>query len=190
MLGFLPNDLVTNKPLGETSAPANLTAENMNGLRGLIQNIQVVSLARQILLANDNFYRSAYQRYNEVKFVRKEGRDTGEVGRQYAVTGELLLAIDSLCNANKAPLIVASIPQFYEVLGSTNPGIDVHAIDGYFSTFAARHGFTWITTLKEFQAGYKSGIKSHYRIDGHLTPAGNKILAQTVETKLESKYQK
>jgi hypothetical protein len=192
LLGFLANDVMGNKPLAERSMPGNLQKQDEGGHEksrsgsfNLIKNFQTLALAKKIVLSNDALYRSMYESTGRADYFKKADKRSPEVLSQFNITAELFRQIDSLCEANGAPLIIASIPQFYEVLGENKNDIDIEIMDHEFMPLALKWGFRWIPTLSEFQKGYVSGTKTHYRVDGHLTPQGNEILAGVVKPQLE-----
>jgi len=79
-------------------------------------------------------------------------------------------------------LIVLSIPQQSQVLCSDQSlksrGIDVTFYDGHFFNFAKNNGgLTWVTTFDAFNESNYDKDELFYRLDGHLTPAGNHVVA-------------
>jgi hypothetical protein len=84
---------------------------------------------------------------------------------------------------------VVSLPQFYEVISRGGEDIDYNSVNEYFAPVAKEKGFAWITTLSEFRRSYASGIQTHFRSDGHLTPKGNEVLANSVKPQLENLLQ-
>jgi hypothetical protein len=101
--------------------------------------------------------------------------------RQIEVTEGLLDRMAAHCDSLGVPLIVVSIPQQFQVLylrgAPTDSTVNVHLYDEHFTEYAARRGFTWIPTLDAFHAADTTDAELFYRLDGHLTPAGNAILA-------------
>jgi hypothetical protein len=187
-VGFLPNDLFDNKPLDKVSAPTNLVRGAEAGRPRRIQaaarawrsDYQTFELVKRLLLRSDEIYMSVYERTERIEFYKNADRLKPETQRQYEVTDELLRNIKVVCDANKARLVVISIPQQYQVLkNDQSMGIDVYGIDKYFGTRAAERGYRWITSLSQFKGQAQSGI-AYYRVDGHLTPFGNSVLANVV----------
>jgi lysophospholipase L1-like esterase len=187
-VGFLPNDLFENKPLDEVSAPTNLMpATEAGGDRKIRQaarawrtDYQTFELVKRLMLRIDEIYIRIYERTDRIEFFKHIDHLEPKAKRQYEVTAELFRGIKLVCDANKAGLVVISIPQQYQVLkNDQSKDVDIYSIDKYFSKKASESGYVWITSLPEFKEQAKNQAQ-YYRVDGHLTPFGNTVLANAV----------
>ena len=84
-----------------------------------------------------------------------------------------------------------SIPQLYQVIALSNPlrvgpGIDVQEIDRNGERVSKRQHFLWLTSLRELLQDYRKKQNLYYRYDGHLTPAGNQVVADYLVREFES----
>ncbi len=148
---------------------------------GLLGKLHLMALARRIVTAFDagyNFmYAAAPSRGGYLRLPLDE-----EPRRQLEITEDLFRDIAVYCRQYGKPLIVMSLPQQFQVLYRRTPedagGIDVSFYDRHFSQVAAEHAFSWIPLLDDFLAD-PNPRRLFYRLDGHLTPAGNELVART-----------
>jgi hypothetical protein len=191
-IGFLPNDLFDNKPLDEVSAPTNLVPAANTGANREIQSAanasrsdyQTFELVKRLMLQIDKIYLGIYERTGRIEFFKNTEYLKPKAKKRYELTAELFRRIKLVCDANGARLVVISIPQQYQVLkNDQSQEIDVYAIDKFFGKKAAESGYIWITSLPEFKEQAKNQAEYH-RVDGHLTPFGNTVLANAVIIKV------
>jgi len=64
-----------------------------------------------------------------------------------------------------------------------DPDVDVDFYDSYFAEMADESDFTWISTLEDFAEDPRED-KLFFRLDGHLTAAGNEIVANAFFRKI------
>jgi hypothetical protein len=87
----------------------------------------------------------------------------------------------SFCDSLGVPLVVLSIPQQFQLLylrkSGRDPSVDVHLYDRHLEVFASGRGFDWIATLDAFARADTGDVELFHRLDGHLTSAGNAVLA-------------
>jgi hypothetical protein len=90
--------------------------------------------------------------------------------------------MSAYCDSIGLPLLVLSIPQQFQVLyarsGRQDPSVDVRFYDQHLGAFADRRGFAWIGTLDAFVRADTGDVELFFRLDGHLTPAGNAVVAE------------
>lgn len=174
---FLPNDVLTNRPLNEEF---NLTQrKNLVRSRSFKLKWQTLKWLKAFLLRSDPFYVQAYERSGRASFYSKQ--DPESVHEKLRVTKELFQALHQLCQEKQVELIVASIPQRYQVLKRPDDDFDPSTLDRLLGEVARRNGYHWIETLTALRtAQMPPGESTHYRVDGHLTPLGNKIVADAL----------
>lgn len=187
MIGFLPNDLFTNKPIDlDTSKSLDELSEGRENLasndsKGFNFTYHTLLWAKSIVLKSDAFYTNAYEKTYRINYYKPATNFDESIKKQYHITEDLFKQLNKLCNDNNAKLVVVSIPQFYQVVKG---GSDIDAannIDEYFTTVAKRDGYSWISTVEPFAENYKKNKKdTHFRVDGHLTPLGNTILKDAI----------
>ena len=189
VVGFLINDLYTNIPYEErpdTEAPDS--AGDWTQLRDAVfveserdRTIHLLALARRLVTSNDAAYLKLYLAApDRGGFLSVPLGETAR--RQLEVTEGLFDRIDAYCDSLGVPLVVLSIPQQFQVLyvrsGRADSTVDVSFYDRHFAEFARNRGFSWIPTMDGFTAADSSGAELFFRLDGHLTPAGNAVLAR------------
>lgn len=187
VLGFLPNDLFTNRPLDAVEPPAGGGASVLQTVRGL----QMARLASRILLRIDPLYERIYLMTPRRQYYQTVWPPHAE--DQAAVTRALLRRAHELCRSYGAAFLVLSIPQEFQVLaagrGDRWDGIDPGRIDAALGAFAEAEGFPWIPTLPALAAAYREhGPALYYRSDGHLAPAGNRQVAEVVFREFMARY--
>lgn len=178
VIGFLINDLYTNRPPDQwAEATADVFRESDDG-----GPMHLLVLARRLITSSDAMYARLY--------ISAPGRGEylqrplgAEPREKVAVTEALFAELKQYCDSIAAKLVVLSIPQQFQVLygqqSYQDPRVDVELYDRHFSAFARDLGFAWVPTLDLFQTGTDSD-SLFYRLDGHLTPAGNAIVARAL----------
>ena len=73
------------------------------------------------------------------------------------------------------------IPQQFQLLYLRKPArdstIDVRLYDRHLEAFASSRGVAWVETLDALARADTGDVELFYRLDGHLTPAGNAVVA-------------
>ncbi len=184
MICFLPNDLFDNRPVEWQYQRTKMSAIATRKKRKF--QLQMIQAAKAVAMNIDPLYLSLYERTGRgVLFERTPAPET-KVEEQLATTRDLLKAINNFCREKGARLIVVSIPQLYQVLKEPDAQFDPGRLDQVLSAFAEQEGFDWIETQSAFrEAALRDGKRTHFRVDGHLTPAGNEILAAFLVKSLE-----
>jgi len=180
VVGFLINDLYDNSPSSTTSSPGPSRAESVTPTPWRPPKLQLLILARRLITASDAGYAALYmmapQRGEYLRVPLSPGAE-----RQRGVTEQLLREMDRVCDSAGTPLAVLSIPQQFQVLyDRLHPGdttVNVRLYDQLFARLAAAEDFGWVPALDRFVAAGR-GPALFYRLDGHLTPAGNQVLAE------------
>lgn len=195
VVGFLINDVYTNVPYDPPAGAAADSVHDWTDVRHTVfvrqskldRTFHLLALARRLITSIDAAYVELYLAApGRGEFLRSPLPDLPR--RQLAVTERLLEQMADYTEAAGMRLIVLSIPQQFQVLYLGRPPsdttIDVHLYDRHFSAVAARRGFDWIATLDAFSRADTTGTELFYRLDGHLTPAGNAVLAGIVMEKV------
>lgn len=174
VLAFLPNDVFTN------NLPGNKPALRMVVERGEKKHVlHVVSLLQRLIARNDWLYARWYRRSARGPFFERVPPEP--VVEQLNITEQLLERVHARCQEDGVALLVLSLPQQFQVLVEARSldfeNIDVQHIDERMAMVARRNGFTWITTLDTLAMAYReNGNPLYYRVDGHLTLEGNRIV--------------
>jgi hypothetical protein len=172
---FLPNDLFTNEPLDwdyDVDKRINLRKS------GALVKLQTVALFKAVIMNNDAAYLKLYERTGRGNIFHREKYWSSQVKAQYEVTSELFDAFHEYCREHGSKLIVISIPQLFQMLKQPDDLIDPETPDLYFGARAKKAGYPWIRVLSDLKdAAATRGEPSHFRVDGHLTPFGNQVVA-------------
>ncbi|HEX5131725.1 MAG TPA: GDSL-type esterase/lipase family protein [Candidatus Krumholzibacteria bacterium] len=177
VLGFLANDVYTNRPLAD--APA-LSATDAHSARPVLHTVE---LAKRMLMQNDRMYARLF-----LLTARKNYYATvpsAKVLRQTEITQTLLGEMSDYCQARGMRFVVVSIPQQFAMLavadGFDFPGIDPAIIESRLSPAVRASGALWIDTLPALVDDYRAHrVDLYYRMDGHLTPRGNRVVGTCV----------
>jgi lysophospholipase L1-like esterase len=175
VLGFVANDVYTNQAL-DMAPPSSVDEHRETGSAS-----HVVALAKRIVMQSDWIYQRLF-----LVTSRKEYYTvpiTAHVAEQLAVTRDLLGAMEAFCRERGIRLVVISIPQQFGALASARgdkfDGVDVDVIDRELAAFASERGFPWIEMLEPLAEAYRStGVDMFYRVDGHLTRDGNRVVGE------------
>jgi lysophospholipase L1-like esterase len=200
VVAFLINDLYSNLPYeptedgaAEAHASTELTdtveeaGDSWSQMReriytsgGWLQRLHLPTLARRMVISSDAAYNALYLAApDRGSFLRVPLPDYPR--EKLAITERLFQQIHEYCRENGQELIVISIPQQFQVLyydrAQMDESIDVALYAGHFTRFAEHHGFAWIPTIHDFARARSRQGPLFYRLDGHLTPDGNSIVA-------------
>jgi lysophospholipase L1-like esterase len=188
VLGFLINDVYTNVPLqvhdleggGDSLTSWDTVRSTVFRRVDETPTFHLLTFARRLITSFDPAYIGLYLSVPaRGDFLRTPLPPLPREKLQ--VTEELLSQMASFCDSLRVPLLVLSIPQQFQLLYLRNPGrdpsVDVHLYDRHLEAFASSRGFDWVATLDDFARADTGGVEPFYRLDGHLTPAGNALLA-------------
>jgi len=184
VVGFLINDFYTNIPYSE-SEPIPPQLQEIHGTvfhsRDRPQ-FHLLTLARRLTIASDAVYVALYLKAGSVGNYFKLPLSP-DAERQVEITESLLRQMAAYCDSLGKPLTVFSIPQQFQILyprsGRSDPAIDVAYPDRRLGRFAAANGFDWVASREAFvKAAEQTKRDLFYRLDGHLTPAGNVVAAR------------
>lgn len=195
---FLINDLYTNSCEGideikctsliGTNSGKDVYTKNNNSRLKKFQRIfirnkrrntfHLLTFAKRLAISNEYIYckrwlMSAREKYFTFPLVKipKE---------KLKITELLFKKMASYCHSLNKQLIVFSLPQQFQYLYVKNsmnvPNIDVNFYDSYFYNIAEQNDFIWIKILDDF-SNTNTDKKLFYRLDGHLTPEGSKVVA-------------
>jgi lysophospholipase L1-like esterase len=190
VVGWLINDLYTNRPLESDSGVGAGTAraDASAGVDSFIQagppqTFHLLQLARRWATGSDAVYERLYLAAPDRGGYFREPLPA-RPRRQLAVTERLLQQLAEACRAIGAPLVVVSIPQQFQALHrarhASGGDVDVALYDRHFSALARREGFAWLSTLGPLVASPTPVGDLYFRLDGHLTPAGHAIVGAAV----------
>jgi len=183
---FLPNDLFTNLPSswrpdspGQAKEVVNPTDHSWS--------LQTIMLFQRLVFQSDALYVKLYSMTSRRAFFTPQ--PVGAAAVQFAVTRDLFGEMQDYCRQRNIRLAVLSVPEFFQVLVKASPvkppGIDPEHIDQDLGTFAASRGIVWIPTLDGLASDYvQSRQSAYYRVNGHLTPRGNRLVTELLVPKL------
>jgi lysophospholipase L1-like esterase len=179
VVGFLINDLYTNLPNEGATEALKAADSKIFQMKGSALNLHLATLVRRLAISTDQGYVGLYL-MNPRRGDYLERPLPARAQEKIAITQALLRELAATCDSVGIPLYVLSIPQQFQVLYQPGPSskIEVDLYDREFSRLASAEGFTWVPTLAAFRAA-ASGTPLFHRLDGHLTPAGNAVLADT-----------
>ena len=182
VLVLLPHDLFTNAPLlpDDTATVAQDVIVSDDEKAPMLH---VVTLLQRIVLQNDWLYNQVYRNTGRARFFKMKPDET--VRQQYQTTEALLRRIHAFCRKRDVPFVVFTVPQQFQVLAEANRydagSIDVRAVDRAVARLAAQAGFPHLAALDTLVQVYsRDRVPLYYRLDGHLTPRGNRIVGQYV----------
>jgi hypothetical protein len=195
--GFLVNDLFDNSAQLDNLDQGNSTwieSRLSNGARqqeetarqkleGIPGRLHSLALVKRLVLRSDALYMRLYASTSRSEWFQLP--PTKACLRVFAFTSSLIDSMAALCARNGATLIVVSIPQFYQVIagarGETGRDFRLNLVDSILSGKATANGISWLSTTESFAADYAAhGVDTHFRLDGHLTPYGNRLLSQVL----------
>jgi len=188
VLGFLINDVHTNVPPdpreleagGDSLTSWDTVRSTVFRRADRTPTFHLLTFARRLITSFDPAYIGLYLSVPaRGDFLRTPLPPLPREKLQ--VTEELLGQMASFCDSLGVPLLVLSIPQQFQLLYLRKPGrdatVDVQLYDRHLEAFASSRGFDWIATLDAFARADTGDVELFYRLDGHLTSAGNALLA-------------
>jgi lysophospholipase L1-like esterase len=180
VLGFVANDVYTNQPV--TSPPPPMLHQ-----AGAAFALHSMALAKRLVLQSDRLYANLFLVTARRKYYATA--PDSAVTRQMRITRDLLHAMAVYCREHDMQLVVVSIPQQYEVISVARnlhvAGIDPAIVDEQLAPTMRADGCVWIEALPRLAAVYgQSHRDMFYRVDGHLTREGNRVLGQLVAATL------
>jgi lysophospholipase L1-like esterase len=181
VLGFVANDVYTNRPV--TAPPPPMIHPQVSGAFAL----HTVALAKRLAVQNDKLYANMFLFTARRKYYATAPDST--VARQMRITKDLLHEMADYCRAHDMQLVVVSIPQEYSVISVANnlqvKGIDPAIVDAQLGPAVRNDGCVWIDALPRLAAVYGQSHRDlFYRVDGHLTNEGNRVLGELVAATL------
>jgi lysophospholipase L1-like esterase len=177
LLAFLANDVYTNRPLD--AAPLHAADQPRGG--GF--ELHSVAWAKRVVIQSDWLYSILF-----LVTPRKEYYATPvteRVTEQLGVTRDLIGKMDRYCRERGVDFAVVSIPQQFGVITTANGyrfrGVDPDLIDENLVGLARERDFPWIAMQRPLADAYReTGRDAYYRVDGHLTVEGNRLVGETV----------
>jgi lysophospholipase L1-like esterase len=177
VVGFLINDLYTNQPI-EGGAEAWKSANpEIYRMVGSAVHLHLATLARRLAISTDWGYVGLYM-LNPRRGDYLERPLSKVAQEKLGITQALVRQFAATCDSLGVPLYFLPIPQQFQVLYRPEPGsrIELDLYDREFGRQAQAGGFAWVPAFDAFRAS-KGGTPLFHRLDGHLTPAGNAVLA-------------
>ncbi len=177
LLGFLANDVYTNRPFDD--APGRAIGAGSGG--GF--ELHSVAWAKRVVMHSDWLYSLLFLVTSRKEYYATPV--TERVADQLAVTRDLLGRMEDYCHERGVAFAVASIPQQFGVIMTANGyrfrGVDPDLIDENLVGLARERGFPWIALQKPLADAYRAtGRDAYYRVDGHLTVEGNRLVGEAV----------
>jgi hypothetical protein len=176
LLAFVANDVYTNRP---SSAPPSVMPAKQRGAFSL----HVIALAKRMAMQNDRLYARLFLLSHRRAYYAST--PDAHVQKQIDITRDLLAEMAAYCRERGIQLLVVSIPQEYAVISEANgfqfPGVDPNVLDAQLAPHAHDEGIVWVEALPRLSAVYRDWHRDlYYRVDGHLTTEGNRVLGDMV----------
>lgn len=177
LLGFLVNDLMTNrerseKPVNATSSPPRWSPARLH----------IVPFAKRILLNSDWLYTRLYLSTSRADFFRSP--PPAHVQKQLEVTVSLLSDLADEIHRQGAQFSIVSIPQQIQLVGSGRAlpdDIDLSFANQYIANHDSLRSVQWIETTETIkQTAERSDQPLYFRLDGHLTALGYRTVGLEV----------
>lgn len=179
VVGFLVNDLYTNLPVeAGTDEVWNRSRSQLFQIKGSALSLHLPTFVRRLAVRTDESYVRLYLLTpRRGDFLQRPLPQKAET--QLEITRTLLRQLADTCDELGVPLYVLSIPQQFQVLYRPDPSsrIEVDLYDREFSRLAHAEGFAWVPALDDFRRA-PAGTPLFHRLDGHLTAAGNAVVAE------------
>jgi hypothetical protein len=176
LLAFAANDVYTNRPASE---PPPKSPAKPDGAFSL----HVIALAKRMAIQNDRLYARLFLFSHRRAYYAST--PDAQVQKQIDITRDLLAEMAAYCRERSVQLLVVSIPQEYAVISEANGfkfrGVEPNVIDAQLATHAHDEGIVWVEALPRLSAVYRDWHRDlYYRVDGHLTTEGNRVLGDMV----------
>lgn len=181
LVTFLPNDLFTNRPFEAGTAPEP-ERELTVAAGGTSATSHLAILAKRLLMKRDALYVAAYLRSGRGFFFRDP--PPADLVARLETTGVLMERLCAYARERGAAVAFLSVPQQFQVLAEDDAlgdDVDIHLLDDRLSAIADGLGADWIPALGPLRRAYREGeTPLYHRLDGHLTAAGNRVVADVV----------
>jgi hypothetical protein len=190
LVAFLPNDLFTNRSVEQVLYASSRAADD-EAVRGRADRrftLHLALLAKRMLIASDLLYVKLYLASPRAQYFASPPAE--RLTEQLALTRELFARMQRSCEERGISLVVLSIPQQFQVLARAGDydlaGVDPGVIDQAFARYAQEDGYVWLPSLHELASTYEAaGENLYFRLDGHLTHAGNAVVARVALSGVE-----
>lgn len=190
---YLPNDLVANLPIPEHP---NTQKVSLNPLTPELEHnnepwLELPILFRRLMFQSDWIYTTIYPLKPDFHYFVDPGNP--EVQQQLQITKELFNRAAALADSHQIQYQVHFLPQQYQVLATAsthNPAKNrVYTVDRNLMRYLSSQQINCFSTLDTLAAHYRlHNNPLFYRLDGHLTPTGNKIIADRIASILEQQF--
>lgn len=181
VVGFLINDLYTNLPIeAGTDEVWNRSRSQLFQLKGSALGLHLPTFVRRLAVRTDEAYVRLYLLTpRRGDFLQRPLPQKAET--QLEITRTLLRQFADACDELGVPLYVLSIPQQFQVLyrPDASSRIEVDLYDRELDRLAQAEGFAWVPALDDFRRA-SPGAPLFHRLDGHLTAAGNAVVAEVL----------
>jgi hypothetical protein len=193
---FVPNNLFVNVHVtdeGESLKRRERRKDDIIGMNNKTSQLHTATLIKRLLISNDLLYALIYMKTFRSQFFVTPSNET--VRQQVEITKTLLTRMERYCRQKGILFLVLSIPQQFQVIAKARGyrfgNLDVDCIDRTFEAFAEEKGFAWLPTLPLLADAYGSDKKKcFFRLDGHLTNEGNRLVGEYFSRKLADQLAK
>ena len=185
LMAFLMNDLYTNLPSDWKPESDTAARKLMNPTQH--SDMQIVAGLQRLFMQDDDLYIRLFMLTSRRQYYA--ARATPLVTRQMEITRKLIAECAEYFRSQGATFVVVSIPQLFEVLVKASDvqpkGLDVDWVNRDLAKLAFTSGFDFLPSSDAFAKAYRNKSKRlYYRLDGHLTNDGNRVLADYLLAKL------
>jgi hypothetical protein len=177
----VPFDLEQTPP--DPNAPKGRPPGLMKRIDSTIEDSRAVFAAQHLMFRNLGRYVSLYLRYGDkADFLRPP---FGPIWQKRLADYDALLGrmADKL-KAHHVPFVLVYVPQRAQAAllqdHTDPPGVDPAAFSKAIGKIAGKYGITYIDASPQIAAS-KDLDALYYAVDGHLSSAGNKVLAKAIE---------
>jgi hypothetical protein len=167
--------------------------------QGLVRKSAIYNLAirvRQVKPINDFLYRIGL--LNPAKpdeLVVFEAGDSVKKSEFWGATEAVLIELSALAKQNGAELVIAQVPDRFQVEETywdqwvqkyrLDPSeIDLDAPNRHVQAFARKHGIQYLDLTSPLKARQQEHQDAYWRIDNHLSRAGNRIIGRSLSAYL------
>jgi len=185
-----PKELAERNNPARTDAPAkaavHLMLSPMKRLEGTLVESRTVLVAQHFLFQNRGTFLRMYMLYGDkADFLRQPFTPAWQ--QRFADLDLIIGDMAEKLRAAGVPLVVIPVPSRAEaaLLSSRElpPNIDPSAFGLQIESIAAKHGAMYVDLMQPF-SNIPNSENLFYVVDGHVTPEGQKIIAQVLSKKL------